>query len=273
MYKAFKLDGNKLLEYIENPHMETIDDFLDYKAMGKLIFEDSRKKIKSNFEEHYGVIDGAKLSNDWFPQVEADVFISHSHKDYNVALGLAGILSNVGLTPFIDSCVWGYANDLLKSIDKKYCKANNSMYDYSKHNHSMYDYNKRNHSTSHVHMMLTIALIKMIYNTECLIFLDTPNLIYPKDDIPTDNMDATLSPWIYAEMEMTNLLTQRTLEEHRKKEEFLENLTIVHTAKTKNIEPLQISDLIKWSKENYESKEAALDALYYIQQNSKKIMD
>lgn len=43
----------------------------------------------------------------WFPQIKADVFISHSHSDEKLAIIFAGWLYNAfGLTAFIDSCVW-----------------------------------------------------------------------------------------------------------------------------------------------------------------------
>ena len=265
MYKAFKIDGNELNMEIDNSLIE------DYKNLGKIEFENAKSRINSNleaFKDNNGVIDGSKLSNNWFPQMEADVFISHSHKDFDTALILAGIMVSKNLTPFIDSCVWGYADNLLKAIDKKYCKNEGSVY---------YDYNKRNYSTSHVHMMLTIALTKMLYNTECLIFLNTPNSIYPKNDIPTDYSDATLSPWIYAEMEMTNFLNPQTKEKHRIVQkafsEGREDLKIIHTSKTPNIEKVSVSDFINWSNNEYLSKEQALDGLYLINQFQNHIVE
>lgn len=265
MYKAFKIEGNELNLEIDDSLIE------DYKLLGKTIFENIKSRINSNleaFKDNDGVIDGSKLSNNWFPQIEADVFISHSHKDFDTALILAGIIASKNLTPFIDSCVWGYADDLLKAIDKQYCKNEGSVY---------YDYNKRNYSTSHVHMMLTIALTKMLYNTECLIFLNTPNSIYPKNDIPTDYCDATLSPWIYAEMEMTNFLRPQTKEKHRIVQkafsEGREDLKIFHTAETPNIQKVGVSDFINWTNHEYSSKEQALDNLYLINQIQNHIVE
>ena len=69
------------------------------------------------------------MQANWFPQIKADIFISHSHKDKGLALALAGWLEETfGLTAFIDSCVWGYANKLLKMIDDEYCYQKKSMH-------------------------------------------------------------------------------------------------------------------------------------------------
>ena len=66
-----------------------------------------------------GRLDAAAIELDWFPSVNAQVFLSHSHKDKDAVLRFAGfLLQNYGITSFIDSTVWGYANNLLKQIDK-----------------------------------------------------------------------------------------------------------------------------------------------------------
>jgi hypothetical protein len=63
------------------------------------------------------LIDGSKLINDWFPSYKADVFISHSHNDSRTAKRLAiWLKKEFGLTTFLDSIVWGSANDLLKKL-------------------------------------------------------------------------------------------------------------------------------------------------------------
>ena len=97
-----------------------------------------------------GIIDGTKLQENWFPTKQKfDVFLSHSHNDEKLAILFAGFLKEkLDLDTFIDSCLWRYSNDLLKELDKKYCKYSDGV---------SYDYNKRNYSSSHVHMMLSIA--------------------------------------------------------------------------------------------------------------------
>jgi len=161
------------------------------------------EKINS-FVRVGGSLDGSMMKANWFPKIEADIFISHSHKDEELALALAGWLRETfGLTAFIDSCVWGYANELLKMIDDAYCYKTET---------NTYNYQKRNYSTSHVHMMLSVALTQMIDNTECLFFLNTPNSITPNTII-----NQTESPWIYSEIAATRLIRKRSRKEYRLK--------------------------------------------------------
>lgn len=98
---------------------------------------------------------------------------------------------------FIDSCLWGCANQLLKIIDKEYCIHSNGKF---------YDYDKRNYSTSHVHMMLSIALNTMIDNCEAIIFLNTPNSIKLSEEIKVSRI---MSPWIYNELATTKFLRRK----------------------------------------------------------------
>ena len=179
-------------------------DFEKFQEIGVKSFLNQRAKIIekiSSFANGDGSLDGTKMQKNWFPQIKADIFLSHSHKDEKLAIALAGWLKKTfGLTTFIDSCVWGYANDLLKIIDKKYCL---------KDMHS-YSYEKRNYSTSHVHMMLSVALTKMIDNTECLFFLNTPKSITPDTII-----NQTETPWIYSEITTSQLIRKKRLKEYR----------------------------------------------------------
>ncbi len=185
----------------------TNSEILLYQKKGIELFKNDRQIVIdtiNSFKLSNNNIDGSKLQANWFPIVKADAFISHSHKDKNeIALTFAGFLAEkFGIKAFIDSCIWGYADDLLKLIDNTYCK--------SEVNRNTYDYKKRNYSTSHIHMMLSTALTKMIDETECLFFLNTPNSITPNEEI-----DKTLSPWIYCEIEMSKLIRHRDKSEYR----------------------------------------------------------
>lgn len=156
----------------------------------KRIFEAQLKKFDVNCR-----LDGSGIIEEWFPKIEADIFLSHSHRDEDLAIALSAFLKeNYGLKVFIDSCFWGYSNDLLKAIDNEYCR-NLDL--------NSYCYEKRNNSTSHVHMMLSTALQTMIDKTECLIFLNTDNSISSTSDIVNSK---TLSPWIFMEIETSRMI-------------------------------------------------------------------
>lgn len=200
MYSKFDFKLTDSFYNIEiNNHLE----------IGKKIydeFESSTKECVRKFIYENGHIDGSSLKEHWFNIKKADIFISHSHKDINKVKAFAGWLKhNFNLTSFIDSCVWGYCDDLLKQIDDDNCKSSNK---------STYNYELRNYTTSHVHMMLSIALSEMIDNTECVIFFNTPESVKLKDDLKSirdGKQVVTLSPWIYHELAMTTLIRKNEL--------------------------------------------------------------
>ena len=110
MYRGFNL--------IDFPFVES------YYEKGKIYYDRIKKEINTVLEAYVspdGTIDGTKLQENWFPQFECDIFLSHSHKDETTAIALAGILNSIGLSCFIDSTIWGYSDDLLKIIDNKHC--------------------------------------------------------------------------------------------------------------------------------------------------------
>jgi len=197
MYSKFELKIEKT--FFEEP------DFNNFLRDGKERYSSQKKSIRKvidSFVLDNGNLDGTKMQNNWFPGVKADIFLSHSHQDEELAIALSECLyKEFGLNVFIDSCIWGYADDLLKSIDNKYCKNPNG---------ETYDYKKRNYSTSHVHMMLSTALTMMIDSTEATMFLNTPNSVTVNDTI-----NKTESPWIYSEITMTQLIRQKEIKEYR----------------------------------------------------------
>ena len=149
MYRGFKTDC-----LFENDEWHKIGNEL-YNANRKHIIT----KLESFISED-GFLDGSEMQDNWFPQIEADIFISHSHYDEKAAVSFAGWLyKNFRIKSFIDSCIWGYSNDLLKILDNRYCLNPSG---------ETYSYQKRNYSTSHIHMMLSTALMMMINKTDAM---------------------------------------------------------------------------------------------------------
>ena len=181
----------------------TGDDFKEFYGKGLQLYSDQKQKIHQSLDDYLspnGTLKASEIEKVWFPSIDADVFLSHSRKDEKQVIAFAGFLKDLGITSFIDSCVWGYANDLLKDIDDTYCVQ--SVKDNGGHT---YDYESRNYSTAHVHMILNGALHKMIDSTECLIFLDTPNSLRV-EDLKTGTTD---SCWIYSELLASSMIQKK----------------------------------------------------------------
>lgn len=219
-----------------------------------------RQAIQKGLEKYLdvrGKLDGTKMQEDWFPTVNAQVFISHSHQDEILAGTLAYLLKKrLGIDSFIDSFVWGYADELLKTIDDKYCLNDDNR---------TYNYQIRNYSTSHVHMMLSTALTKMIDKAECIVFLNTPNSV-----ISEGIVDRTYSPWIYHEIATTKIIRQNIPERIGKNrglikegQEFAaKSLQIGYEIDFNNFALLDYEILTRWLNTGRTSADTALDWLY-----------
>lgn len=252
MYSRFKLNLAK--------------DFSSYYKQGLRLYNQNRAIVEGSLDSFLASerIDGTRLQEHWFPQIKADIFLSHSHRDETMAISLAGWLKErFNLNLFIDSCVWGYADDLLQLIDDDYCVNPGS---------NTYSYKKRNGSTSHVHMMLNTALSKMIDNSECLFFLNTPNSITSEEVITK-----TKSPWLYSEIAISEIIRYKTPLEHRggqlskigklllENESYRSNLNIEYDVDLQNMKEINKETLMSWE-HNFmaATKRHPLDCLYEI---------
>lgn len=185
------------------------NDFNYYKELG----EHHLKKETSDYCNELNcyisneTLDGSQLQNDCFPQIEANVFISHSHNDKDLANALAGWLNeSFGLEVFIDSNVWEYADKILEDINERYSKKRENHFEGG----YLYDHQACIYSSQHVNMMLSIALQKMIEKVECVILLNTNNSIKVFDDI-NQTINKTYSPWIYSEIVCTEIIQKKPL--------------------------------------------------------------
>lgn len=249
MYRGFNLK----LEWFEEK----------YYRIGLEFYKDKKKQVQSDLNALLlpdGSLDGTRLQDDWFPDIEANVFLSHAHKNEKNAIALAGWLwAELQVTTFIDSCLWGLADDLLQIIDKKHCFDEEAQ---------TYRYEDRNRSTSHIHLMLSAALSKMIDKTECLLFLNTP------ESIKTDAIiDRTISPWIYSEIATSKLIRKKKLVDHRprpktfskgeKMQRLDEQLSVSYDLQLGHLANINADTLNQWQvKANNE--EFKLDVLYEL---------
>lgn len=254
MFKAFSLDLHGIESY----------DIKDSKYLEIM----QKQKISiiqkiQQFKREDGFFDGAKMQADWFPNIEGniDIFISHSHEDEKSAIALAAFLyDKFNLVSFIDSLVWKNSTDLLKLIDNEFCKNDGE---------NTYDYALRNQSTSHVYMMLTVALTEMIDKCECLFFLNTPESVTPYDSV----QDGTISPWIFSEISMAKLIRQKFPKDHRSRqlqEKIAADslvrsyITIKYDLPTGHLITLSYDDIRDWHNVYRGKGIHALDALYEL---------
>jgi hypothetical protein len=239
------------------------DSFLhqDWHYEGLKVLEESKTAVRQSlrtFLNASGRIDAGAVKDHWFPQINADVFISHSHQDEQLAIKLAGWLSKqFGLKPFVDSCVWGYSDELLKQIDDTYCSSGPGSYIYE----------LRNGSTSHVHVMLLSALAEMIDRCEALFFLNTPNSISS-----AESKKNTGSPWIFSEISLTKVIRRQTPAAHRAGFDKLaslvvekrRDLAVIYELDTSGFSYIDATTLESWeaSARGYDGH--SLDLLYQV---------
>jgi hypothetical protein len=263
MYSGYKVKYNELAKIISND--------VELYAIGNSIYKENYRYIKAQLEQYAfsnGTLNGTAIEANWFPHIDADIFLSHSHTDEKKAIIFAGYMKKyLNLQTFIDSCIWGYVNDLLKKIDDEFCTIEPGVPGH-------YYYESRNYSTSHVHMMLTTALMKMINSTECIIFMDTPNSINTKTVVETTN-----SPWIYAEMYMSFCIQRKKKTYHKNRNAFYgeesyfslieegvqlkKSINIEYLLSTLHLKELGTSHFIKWVS-TCSDEEYPLDTLYNI---------
>lgn len=272
MYRGFDLR----LDDFEN------DDLLNKgKAIAKKLYDDIEDSIEGLIEFE-GIIDGNKVIENWFPSIEFDVFLSHSHKDRDLALSFAGLLKEeFNLKVFIDSAVWGHSNELIDIIIQHYSQEKIEKTS---------DLEKIINIISHVNLMLKSALDKMIDNCEAIFFLNTPNSVSLKDSVK----QKTNSPWIFSEIATTQIIRKKTPERLKKQTKIFANmegalmmgrrneLTIQYKLELNSFTKLNINDVEDWyevaqeyNKPSYLNTHrylSALDILYELKPLDKKFM-
>lgn len=264
MYRGFNLEIDRCVL--------PLSDFISYKMRDKNQFP----KLDSFSILKKGTLDGNEIIKEWFPNnIKYHIFLSHSHKDEDLALKIAYLLKERHkLKVFVDSDIWGNSIELLKRINYKYCIVEKDK------DKTLYDYDKCNYSASHVYLMLMNSLNIMIDRCEALFFLNTPNSILLEDNLDLDNLndlDRTLSPWIFSELQTSEIIRKKVPKRLLSKETrlFSENKDLIslnesyqfwieYQAKLDHLTDISQDDFLKWINGNYNNPNSALDGLYEI---------
>lgn len=147
-----------------------------------------------------------------------DVFISHSHQDEEkkrLITKLASYLyGRYGIRCFVDSEYWSYCNDIIKDINseigkhKEYTLYNGRKLTTSNTDDLLY-------VSSNVYAMLSMAIMRMIDNIPCVIFVDSEESISYIKNKDGEIGEITRSPWIYEEINYINSLKEKCPEYYK----------------------------------------------------------
>lgn len=185
------------------------DSYLTYSNKKSDEIEDSILKAVN------GELSAKELADGLFPEKKPHIFISHSSRDVRHAIKLANTLyDNYRIISFIDSQFWGHIDKALKKMHDDYCLSSNKV---------TYDYTKSNNLLSHMHAILSMALLRVMDNSDSVIFIESDNSVLNhiknKAIDPTkqiNNVIKTASPWISSEVSFANTLRARGHEDRPK---------------------------------------------------------
>lgn len=167
-------------------------------------------------KEPDGRINAEDITNELFAAFDADVFLSHSHKDIKTVTAFAGYLDSIGARPFVDSFVWGDAYELLWNVNDIYSRNDNGDL----------DYNDTAYAAAQIYMILNGALIDMMDRTENFLLLGTEEII---------QNGRTTSPWIYSELLYSKILRPKRL--------FMEHTDMSFPAFTDHLYQLKVHEI------------------------------
>lgn len=238
---------------IFNVHLNYNDLACVYKPVSTLYKNDISTILKKYVIN--GKLDANGLKDEYFSTFNADVFISHSHDDKALAEKFASFLQNeFGLKCFLDSQVWGSADELIKLLDKD-VRANNDGELFEK---------DMMLTTGHVHSMLMTSIFTAIKKARVVFFINTHNSIPNQSDISSK----TYSPWIYSEIVFARGLMEGEKKTMMFSESVNQSFVFEYKLPLEGLPTMEFSDIKEW-KQLY-SKNKNEDALASLKTLCKK---
>lgn len=251
MYRAFNvaLESNKYLGYVNTRQYEN-DKSISLQKLQKII--NSRDIIQT-----------WEIKKLLLPSKRYDIFISHSHKDLELAKGFANYLYLFfNVTCFIDSLYWGNIDELQNELNELHLTYDGVT------KKSYYDYEKTLQVAKHADMILASALTEMIDNCECVFFLNTDNSVIRGTEAISKN--ETYSPWIYHEVFTTTIIQKKQRSKFNESYQFRDNAIkqipdISYGLDLSGMTVLREEDIFEWEiKINSNKDKHPLDVLYNL---------
>lgn len=258
MYRAFNVK-------LDDPNWQKFATNYNYDDLSNSSKEILKKVVNSSQK-----ISADKIKEILMPRNPYDIFISHSHKDLNLAKGLAGYLQKYcKVSCFIDSLYWGNIDDLQNEVNELHLTYDDTT------RRSYYDYEKTLQVAKHANMILASALTEMIDNCECVFFLNTDNSVIRGTEAISKN--ETYSPWIYHEVFTTSIIHRRktgrraALEEQQIRDNAIKPLSqFIYNLDLTGMTILNDDDIIHWrSTVKYDYNNNPLDVLYILKPERK----
>lgn len=245
-----------------------------YKHLGKhVVSEEEKTEFKEQIEWRFNklsdyLLDGYSntlnantIAEHLFPEKKCHIFLSHSHADEQVAIEFAAGMRKIGIEVFVDSCVWGYAQDLTDKINEKFASSQKLA------DRVTFEYYAATNNIINISTILNSALQRMIQKCEAFVFLRTENSV-PITDYPVS--DLTLSPWIYSELQFSSLV-EITGKNRVSLEKFettasinkrSSDISFAHKIMNEHLVKIDAPELTNWYSNNTERGIDALDSLY-----------
>lgn len=251
MYRAFNvtLDSNGYLNYVNTKQYEN-DKSISLQKLRKII--NSCNKIRAH-----------EIKKLLLPSKRYDIFISHSHKDINLAKGLAGYLEKYcKVSCFIDSLYWSNIDELQEELNRMHLTMDRTA------GKKTFNHKSTMEVAKHANMILASALTEMIDNCECVFFFNTDNSVIRGTEAISKN--ETYSPWIYHEVFTTTIIQKKQRSKFNESYQFRDNAIkqipdISYGLDLSGMTVLREEDIFEWEiKINSNKDKHPLDVLYNL---------